>query len=1154
MTKDQFRITKDIIKALYKKQRKHVGEINLDLLIKIITEKIKSPPDILDANDDVKNGEFVVMGKTISKEELADEIRKDLPGDYVGGGDLIEMTGEGEASEWYSTRTFNNTSYWNRYEKYLIEVEQKVSSESVAHIDTVTTNILNKCGDPSSNEDFDKRGLVVGYVQSGKTGNFMGVINKAVDSGYKIVIILSGIHENLRGQTQERIESNVIGKTTKNEGHDVGVGELWQIADPRILTITQFKQDYKGGGFSGVGLGDQTLVFVIKKNKSVLEALQKDLKSWLKGNKTKKLINNQNSKINYPLLMIDDEADQASLDIAYKEAQIKESKPKISDKHDATLNEAKPKNINKAANDEEAIPSSEIKPSTINSLIRGILELFSQKTYIGYTATPFANIFASLEKDKDYGFDLFPRDFIIMINRPKNYMGPVEVFGITTDNDQNDSSGLPLTRILDAKEYRDDKFSIYHTVENKESIETVVKNYQEHLADLIRWNHLPTNVTKKEFDEYYSELEGTEIYVGEGFLKGKNSSSSYDPGERLKELNLWDPIDLPLSLKTAINSFILSCAARLIRKHDSKHFSMLIHVSRFTNVQNKLKEIIKTYTETLFAKIKANDTETIDELKALWEDDFIPTSKIMSQDAEPYKYYDGKVHKWTEVKKKLVDVINFLTDESEPNVRVIHGSKAEADLLNYSDHEEDGGLKVIAIGGNKLSRGLTVEGLMVSYYMRSSNYYDTLMQMGRWFGYRPHFADLVRVFVTAELNENYRHIATAFEELRNLFEEMSRDKKNTPMQFGLRVLSHPKLQVTNMIKARNSKSMKISFSEVMSSTIILQNSEKIIKDNTNTAINLIKSIGKPDKVLSRSYKGKIYRPIWSNVDSKKIIEFFSNYKTHSDSSLVHASSIKEYIEKANKTKKKDLINWKVVLFSNIISDWKSKDLREFTKDFKVLPMNRLAKDASINDYVSTGSLVGGADRFLYLPEDKYSKKKAEFETLPEDSKIKKAGIRAYMPQLNCDEALLIIIPVKFRQSDDPTPYPNLSEIHPLNYEKFNVGFGVNFPKSSEDISASYRINEIERLKLEIGIKPETEDSEELPEKKKSRKKSGSKKTQSKETTLKKSVIKSKNNKNLAKKSIPKSKPRSKMSEKKKLLKKPISKNKSAGKILKSKKK
>jgi hypothetical protein len=159
-----------------------------------------------------------------------------------------------------------------------------------------------------------------------------------------------------------------------------------------------------------------------------------------------------------------------------------------------------------------------------------------------------------------------------------------------------------------------------------------------------------------------------------------------------------------------------------------------------------------------------------------------------------------------------------------------------------------------------------------------------------------------------------------------------------------------------------------------------------------------------------------------------------------------------------------------------------------------------------------------------------------------------------MPQLNCEEALLIIIPVKFHQSGDPTPYPDLSEIHPLNYEKFNVGFGVNFPKSSEDISAQYRINEIERLKLEIGIKPETEDSDELPAKKKSAKKSGSKKTQSKETTLKKSVIKSKNNKTLAKKSIPKSKPGSKISEKKKLLKKPISKSKSVGKILKSKKK
>ena len=810
-------------------------------------------------------------------------------------------------------------------------------------------------------------------------------------------------------------------------------------------------------------MGNQTLVFVVKKNKTVLENLKNDIATFITNqNIHDHSINSEKpSKVELPLLMIDDEADQASLDIAYAEAKSNEND-----------------GVSKTDAEKEA---EEVNPSTINLLIRSILLLFKKTTFIGYTATPFANIFARTNVVGKFGEDLFPKDFIIMLNRPKQYMGPVEVFGINTSDSSTNSMGLPITRILDDVKYRDETFSKYHLVKKGDGISSDgIKKYQEHIADLLRWNNIPSDSTPTQVNNYIKLLVGKNIYVGEGFLPGKHTST-FDPNDRLKELKLIEnKIDLPLSLKTAINSFLLACAARLLRKQEMKHFSMLIHVSRFTNVQNKLKIIIKEHLAILFAKIDAADIDLLKELENLWKTDFVPTSKAMMQNNEPYIYFSGKLHDWAEIKKKLPEVKKLLLDSGEPNVRVIHGEKKKADVLNFSDYETTGGLKTIAIGGNKLSRGLTLEGLMVSYYMRASSYYDTLMQMGRWFGYRPGYADLVRVFVSAELQENYRHIATAFEELRELFVEMSLDKKNNPINFGLRVATHPKLQITNIFKMKSGERMKIKFNDTFSSTIVLFNSEVKIKENISAASNLITSIKtKPDNKLSRPYnKKEKYLPVWVNVEAKHIINFFNSYKTHSNTTMVHSASFREYIEKTIK-KSGGLKTWTVALYSNKYTNKKTKGVHELTKGFFVKPVERSAKDAVLNDYISTGAIGSGDDRFLYLQETVFNNFKKKFDKLPEDSDDRKAGIKNFVkPLLRPDQGLLILYPIKFKESEETPQYPNPKNIHPLNLNKYNMGFGVFFPKTDNPVEIEYALNEIEMIKLEISKRTKRKDSEE----------------------------------------------------------------------------
>ena len=342
------------------------------------------------------------------------------------------------------------------------------------------------------------------------------------------------------------------------------------------------------------------------------------------------------------MLLIDDEADNASINV----------KSKATPKAD----------------------SEEVDVSAINGKIREVLQCFRQSAYVGYTATPFANIFVNPEAQSErYGDDIFPRNFIINVNAPTNYVGPSKVFGLDGDVDAgiDPSDGLPIVRDLDSAPYAGDYAA------------------PECFPQPHKTSHLTTR--------------------------------------------------LPASLKVAIRSFILTCAARRARGQQTKHNSMLVHVTRFTAIQEQVATLIAGELAGLQRRIAYGDGAATlkirDELRELWESDFAPVSAAMGEES-------GPAVTWEDVDQALHDAAAKIT--------VMKVNSTAGVPLDYKQHEKQG-LSVIAIGGDKLSRGLTLEGLSISYFLRTSKMYDTLMQMGRWFGYRPGYLDLCRLYTTRTL-------------------------------------------------------------------------------------------------------------------------------------------------------------------------------------------------------------------------------------------------------------------------------------------------------------------------------------------------------------------------------------------------------------------
>ena len=796
--------------------------INDETIVNIIDEKILSSPEF----------------SSVDKNELFENLRADFS---IGKGAITELYDE-NVTPWLKDEKSNiNPELWNRYRLYMQEND---SSFPVNDLDDFTDKILDKCVNPKEAKSWDRRGMVVGHVQSGKTSNYVGLINKATDAGYKVIIVIAGTISSLRRQTQERIDFGYIGRNSaafirENENRVIGVGKYRVNTDIYSLTSSYYKSGDEGDFNQSVAnrlnipIGKNPVVFVIKKNKSILE----NLIDWLSKNENIRIVDGTPKLFDVPALIIDDEADSASVNTT------------------SDINDVK----------------------TINRLIRTLLNIFNQNTFIGYTATPYANLFIPQDfnneltttvKNKQYkiGEDLFPRDFIINIKAPTNYIGAAKIFGY----------------------------------------ENTIPELTKEPLDIFR-----------EIDDYDPPFFRT--------INRENKD------------NL--PEYLPPSLERAIKSFILTCAVRRVRGHETKHNSMLVHVALLVKWIDRVAYLVNEKTKEYQNAIQSEDENLLNELKEFYETDFLPTTKNVIENLD-YKDIRIKEHIWTEVKQELKKAVLKI------DVRAVHGTRSTTNLeyhniaeIDYSIHEN--GLSVIAVGGSRLSRGITLEGLSVSYYLRTTRMYDSLMQMGRWFGYRPGYVDLCRLYTTEQIFGWFNHITMATEEMRNDFDEMTAINQR-PKDFRLKVRNHHGLlTITSLSKLNFSEDIVISFSGENPQTYCLLKTKSAIENNYNALKNLIGLIGFPSNENRVQLKGKTRYLLYPNTSIEAICNFIDAFKI--DQPSISNATLSDYIKTQAKTNK-TILEWSICIISNtnedVFIDYKGKTpVNERTPNEKISTYN-----------------------------------------------------------------------------------------------------------------------------------------------------------------------------------------------------------------------
>lgn len=638
--------------------RRIVAYFRADLIDRRVTEPM--------IDDLVNNDEFTQHLADEHKRKIARLLKSQIIISQDSGAIITEAT-----DPWLTdARSEVDWFYWGRLKAMLLD-NSPLSPNVISVLDQTTDDILDCCGNPRVTSPWSSRGMVIGHVQSGKTTNYSALITKAADAGYKVIILLAGITNSLRSQTQQRIDEYFIGRKSvfNASAHEplplrqYGGGRLRE-PDYGTSRDSDFKRDNVAASASLRTLKEPK-IFVLKKNKSVLE----NLNTWIRDQA-------DDGKIDEPILLIDDEADNASINT--------QKDPK--------------------------------RTTAINGLIRETLSYFSRSSFVGYTATPFANIFIDPETTEQMeNEDLFPRNFIKALDPPSNYCGAQKYF--TENGEFNARSVIP------------------------------VDDYQ----DILPLKH------KKEL----------EVSV------------------------------LPESLYHAIRTFALARTIRLMRGDGKKHTTMMINASRFNDVQARLNGAVYIYLERLknAAKVSAKSQSPL-------SDPAISDMEASFRREYQHVTVDDQGISFDDVLRNLHDAISPLF-VSTVNM------KAKSNTLNYEANKKSG-LHVVTIGGLALSRGLTLEGLVTTYLLRNVGASDTLMQMARWFGYRPDYEDLCRIFLPNSAIEHYREVHESIEELRDEINLMEAAEAR-PIDFGLKVRQSPTgIRITAANKMRSAKELKLA--------------------------------------------------------------------------------------------------------------------------------------------------------------------------------------------------------------------------------------------------------------------------------------------------------------------------------------------------------
>jgi hypothetical protein len=549
---------------------------------------------------------------------------------------------------------------WLAHERFL-RSQPKWKSHQIDSVAEESLRIIGRTT-PVTYAEFQCRGLVVGYVQSGKTANFTAVAARAADAGYRLIIVLSGIHDSLRNQTQRRLNAELV-----------SVGTRW-------TSLTSETEDFQvppvANGFDGAG----AVLVVAKKIPPILRRLNE----WIQA------LEGQMADI--PVLVIDDEADQASINTK-------------GNRRDPSI-------------DDDSVIADGGDPSVTNELIRDTLRRIPRATYIAYTATPFANILIDPGAvDFEVGLDLFPKDFVVQLPRPDGYTGTEELFGAG-------STGRDVMRLVQDEDVRALK---------------------------------PKRRRKREL------------------------------------LVVEDDLSLPQSLCDAVLVFAVATAIRLARGQTGKPNTMLVHVSQLQADQVRIGNAIER-------QVKA------------WRDH----ERVVPGSLHPMlgAALDG-----------LGDIA--LPGEREEILRLAaHNlSRLQVVVLNSKtgeelDYDSRPERQLIAVGGNRLSRGLTLEGLTIAYFLRTTSLADSLLQMARWYGFRSGYEDLIRIWTTEVIAQWFVELALVEESLRDSIVALNRSGRR-PTEMAIQIRAHSDLVLTSKSKSRMLETSSRSWSAENPQTILL---------------------------------------------------------------------------------------------------------------------------------------------------------------------------------------------------------------------------------------------------------------------------------------------------------------------------------------------
>lgn len=822
---------------------------------------------------------------------------------------------------------------WQLYKKSLFN--SGWTEDSINELEQTTEGILKKLNINTS-QSGPIKGLVIGNVQSGKTANMAGLMAMAADWGWNVFIVLSGIIENLRKQTEDRLITD-LDKPGNLAWTRISKPSLQSDSAERTHQLHLGENDSK-----------RYLTVCLKNSKRL-----QNLNQWLRedSQKLKQM----------RILVIDDEADQAGINT--KDIS-KEERTKINDE------------IRKLVNID-----NQVKPHSMN--------------YISYTATPYANFLNEAKPES-----LYPKDFIGVLNPAKEYFGPKQIFGL---DESEEFRGLRIIREISV---------------------TKELNEQKHINEIH---------------------------------KGNRS-------------------DIPQSLKSAIHWFFCASAVMRYRKY-KKPVSMLVHTSQAQRDHANIAEAIQAYINTF------STDDWVETCAETYEEE---KSKMTLEDFElDFEGYPFEIKDYPSF-DRIKDGIGRLKDQ------ISHIRLGEEGRLDYHDgihlcidncanngiNDEDMHVRLaypdvpvdsplypspapafIVIGGSTLSRGLTIEGLVSTYFLRTTKTADTLMQMGRWFGYRKGYEMLPRIWLTNDTQKKYRFLATLDEELREELKVYSL-QGDEPALYGPKVKNSPKVSwmlVTARNRSQSAIPTNIDFSGTTSQTTLFNNNINELQENIAVTESFINQLGTPK--ITRTKKG-LY---WENVDFEKVKNnFLTKFKFNQKSrTFKQIDKLCEWYEE--KEQEANFTGWNILVSgigkvdSNKGETWKIAD-RLIGK----ISRTRLGKPKEQDlTFINIGVLRAPGDLYEDIDEERLS-------LLPEDHKNFNLTSNAYVREVRKKAGLgktpqLVI----YRIDKESEPDPSSDTRSSLNAVEDIIGVSLYIPgqENGKSLAAS--------LTIELDI-PETQ--------------------------------------------------------------------------------